>query len=59
MKIKNVSARGWTVFGKMIAPGTVEEVDCTEADIAGNDDLEIVKDEEESGKRGRPAKSDK
>ena len=59
MKLKNVSARGWIVAGKMIVPGTIEEVPCTDADIAGNPDLEIVKDEEEQVKRGRPAKENK
>ena len=43
MLVKNVSARGWNVGGKMIAPGEALEVDVTEADIKGNADLEIVK----------------
>ncbi len=46
MLIKNVSARGWYVAGKIIAPLETVEVEATEADIAGNKDLEIVKSTE-------------
>jgi len=46
MLVKNVSARGWNVGGKMIAPGEALEVDVNEADIKGNADLEIVKSTE-------------
>ena len=42
MLVKNVSARGWSVGGKMIAPNETVEVDVSEADIKGNADLEIV-----------------
>lgn len=49
MQVKNISARGWFVFGKTIAPGKQEEVECTEADLVGNAELEavIVKPKEE------------
>lgn len=50
MQVKNISSRGWFVFGKTIAPGATEEIECTEADLAGNAELEVVK------KAGRPAK---
>jgi hypothetical protein len=68
MKLKNVSARGWIVAGKMIAPGQVEDVECTLADITDNDEIDIVKgnveqvqdgEEVKEVKRGRPAKEDK
>ena len=68
MKLKNVSARGWIVAGKMIAPCQVEDVECTLADITDNDEIEIVKgnaeqvqdgEEVKEVKRGRPAKEDK
>lgn len=54
MQVKNVGSRGWVVNEKLIAPGKTEEVECTEADIDGNDELEVVKP-----KVGRPAKEDK
>ena len=50
MQVKNVGNRGWFVGDKLIAPGCTEEVMVTEADIAGNDELEVVK-----AKPGRPA----
>ena len=68
MKLKNVSARGWIVAGKMIAPGQVEDVECTIEDVVDNDEIEIVKgnveqvqdgEEVKEVKRGRPAKEDK
>lgn len=43
MQVKNVSNRGWNVGGVTIAPGRTEEVECNEADIKDNADLEIVK----------------
>lgn len=49
MQVKNIGQRGWMVGDKLIAPNKTEEVECTEADIAGNEELEIVK------KVGRPA----
>jgi len=43
MLIKNNSARLWMVLGTMVIPGAEPvEVNCTEADVAGNADLEIV-----------------
>ena len=43
MLIKNNSARLWMVRDVMVIPGAEPvEVNCTEADVAGNDDLEIV-----------------
>lgn len=44
MLIKNNSARLWTLHGVMLIPGAeaVEVEKATEADVAGNDDLEIV-----------------
>jgi len=43
MLVKNVSARGWWLGGKLIAPlDTVEFADSFKADIAGIDDLVIV-----------------
>ena len=65
MKLKNVSARGWIVAGKMIAPGQVEDVECTIEDVVDNDEIDIVKgkvdqvEEVKEVKRGRPAKEDK
>lgn len=50
MQVKNIGQRGWFVLGQIIAPGTTAEVECTEADIAGNGELEIVKP-----KPGRPS----
>lgn len=58
MQVKNISARGWFVFGKTIAPGCTEEIECTEADLAGNAELEAVKAEEVKAKVGRPAKAE-
>lgn len=55
MQVKNIGQRGWFVLGQIIAPGTTAEVECTEADIAGNGELEIVKAEEVKAKPGRPA----
>lgn len=49
MQVKNVGNRGWFVGDKLIAPNCTEDVAATEADIAGNDELEVVK------KVGRPA----
>lgn len=43
MQVKNVSNRGWNVGGITIAPGASAEVECNEADIKDNADLEIVK----------------
>lgn len=45
MQVKNVSARGWWINGKMVAPGTTETVEATVADIGDNPDLVIVEDE--------------
>lgn len=51
MLVKNVSARGWTVGGKMIAPGETLDVEVGEADVKGNADLEVVLPKvEEKGK---------
>lgn len=49
MLIKNVSVRPWGVMGTYILPGKTEEVDCTEADIKGNDDLEVVQPKAKPG----------
>lgn len=44
MLIKNNSKRLYTIAGVMVVPnGQAIEVPCTEADIAGLDDLEVVK----------------
>jgi hypothetical protein len=43
MLIKNNGARGWHVGGKLIAPGAQLEVECTEADVKDNKELEVVK----------------
>lgn len=51
MQVKNIGQRGWFVGDKLIAPNCTEDVSATEADIAGNDELEVVK-----AKVGRPAK---
>ena len=61
MQVKNISARGWWVNGKMVAPGATEPVEATVADIGDNPDLEIVEEveveqSEEKRKPGRPAK---
>lgn len=63
MQVKNISARGWWVMGKMVAPGATETVEATKADIGDNPDLEIVSEQEEvveqseeKRKPGRPAK---
>jgi len=60
MQVKNISARGWWVMGKMIAPGATETVEATVADIGYNPDLVIVEEveAEEKKKPGRPAKSE-
>lgn len=51
MLIKNVSTRLWTLAGVQLIPGAdAVEVACTEADIKGNPDFEVVKP-----KVGRPA----
>ena len=60
MKVKNISARGWWINGKMVAPGTTDTVDATVADIGDNPDLVIVSEvveeaQEEKKKPGRPA----
>ena len=52
MLIKNVSLRPWNVLNTYILPGETAEVVCTEADVAGNPDLEIV---QPKAKLGRPA----
>lgn len=50
MLIKNVSNRLWTLAGQQLVPGAdAVEVACTEADIKGNADLEMVRP-----KIGRP-----
>ena len=61
MQVKNISARGWWINGKMVAPGATEPVEATVADIGDNPDLEIVEEveveqSEEKRKPGRPAK---
>ena len=61
MQVKNISARGWWVMGKMVAPGATETVEATAADIGDNPDLVIVEEveveqSEEKRKPGRPAK---
>lgn len=56
MQVKNISARGWWINGKMVAPGTTEPVEATVADIGDNPDLVIVVEEEVKPKLGRPAK---
>jgi hypothetical protein len=43
MLIKNNGARGWHVGGKLIAPMSQLEVECTEADVKDNKELEVVK----------------
>lgn len=43
MLIKNKSSRGWFIAGKIIAPLETVDIDISEADIAGNPELEIVK----------------
>ncbi len=55
MLIKNTGNRLWTVAGVQLIPGAeAVEVNCSDADIKGNDELEVVK-----AKVGRPAKEDK
>lgn len=44
MQVKNISARGWWVMGKMIKPGDTEAVEATLADIGDNPDLVIVEE---------------
>ena len=61
MQVKNISARGWWINGKMVAPGATEPVEATKADIGDNPDLVIVEEveaeqTEEKRKPGRPAK---
>lgn len=46
MQVKNISARGWWINGKMVAPGATEPVEATVADIGDNPDLVIVEDEQ-------------
>ena len=46
MQVKNISARGWWINGKMVAPGATEPVEATVADIGDNPDLVIVEDAE-------------
>jgi hypothetical protein len=47
MKFKNVSDRGWTTNGVMIAPGAVVDIDDKLlVDIKGVDDLVIVEQDE-------------
>lgn len=60
MQVKNISARGWWVMGKMVAPGATETVEATIADIGDNTDLVILDDVEKDDKKkpGRPAKSE-
>jgi len=53
MQVKNIGERGWFISGVMVAPGATEEVECTDADLNGIADLEIVK-----SKVGRPAKTE-
>ena len=48
MQVKNISARGWWINGKMVAPGTTETVEATVADIGDNPDLVIVAKEVEA-----------
>ena len=60
MQVKNISARGWWINGKMVAPGTTETVEATVADIGDNPDLVIISEvveeaQEEKKKPGRPA----
>ena len=57
MQVKNISARGWWINGKMVAPGATETVEATVADIGDNPDLVIVEEVEveEKKKPGRPA----
>lgn len=44
MLIKNTGNRLWTVAGVQLIPGAeAVEVACSEADIKGNDELEMVK----------------
>lgn len=67
MLIKNNSKRLYTIAGVMVVPnGQAIEVPCTEADIAGLEDLEVVKaktgpraeeSDAEPKKPGRPAKT--
>ncbi len=56
MLIKNKSARAWHVAGVLVAPLAEVEVECQEADVKGNGDLEIVKPVSEKMKPGpKPA----
>ena len=55
MLIKNTGNRLWTVAGVQLIPGAdAVDVPCSEADIKGVEELEVVK-----AKVGRPAKEDK
>ena len=61
MQVKNISARGWWIAGRMLPPGAEDDFDVTTADVGGNPDLEIVGQKEEvteEKKRGRPAKTE-
>lgn len=55
MLIKNNSARLWMVHGVMVIPGAdaVEVAQATEADIAGNEDLEIVTPKAKPGPKAK------
>lgn len=52
MLIKNISARGWHVGGKFIAPGQEVDVEVKEAEVKDNADLVIVKPAVEKLKPG-------
>ncbi len=45
MLIKNHSARGWHINGDFIAPLETKEIECAEADVKDNVELEILKAE--------------
>lgn len=49
MLVKNNSARPWGIAGKLIAPMQTLDVDCTEADVKDNADLEIVAEKAKPG----------
>ena len=58
MQVKNISARGWWINGKMVAPGTTETVNATVADIGDNPDLVIVEDDSEPVAKTEPAETE-
>ena len=58
MMIKNVSLRPWNVMGSYIVPGATVDVACTEADVAGNADLEVVTPKAKPGPKPQAKETD-